>query len=113
MSWMAVVRLSTTWAKEGSRLDLLSTVLIAWMTVLWSRPPKCRPMVLSGFWVRDLARNMAIWRAVATACASNNVALAVPCHRVVRGDGSSGGYRWGVERKKALLNSERKAASGS
>lgn len=51
-------------------------------------------------------------RAVATTGASNNVALAIPCHRVVRGAGSSGGHRWGVERKKALLNSERKAASG-
>lgn len=45
-------------------------------------------------------------RAVANACAANAVALVVPCHRVVRADGSSGGYRWGRERKEALLRSE-------
>src|SRR5271157_3741065 len=46
-------------------------------------------------------------RAVARACASNPVALAVPCHRVVRSDGDLAGYRWGIERKKRLLESER------
>ncbi|HUQ91887.1 MAG TPA: bifunctional DNA-binding transcriptional regulator/O6-methylguanine-DNA methyltransferase Ada [Bryobacteraceae bacterium] len=46
-------------------------------------------------------------RAVARACAANPVALAVPCHRVVRGNGDPGGYRWGMERKQSLLNKER------
>ena len=45
-------------------------------------------------------------RAVARACASNPVALAVPCHRVVRSDGELAGYRWGVQRKKKLLKME-------
>jgi AraC family transcriptional regulator of adaptative response/methylated-DNA-[protein]-cysteine methyltransferase len=45
-------------------------------------------------------------RAVARACATNPVAVAIPCHRVVRGDGSTGGYRWGVARKKTLLEME-------
>ena len=46
-------------------------------------------------------------RAVANACASNPAALVTPCHRVIRGDGTLGGYRWGLERKKTLLSEER------
>jgi AraC family transcriptional regulator of adaptative response/methylated-DNA-[protein]-cysteine methyltransferase len=49
-------------------------------------------------------------RAVARACACNTVALAIPCHRVVRSDGSLGGYRWGISLKKLLLNVESSAA---
>jgi AraC family transcriptional regulator, regulatory protein of adaptative response / methylated-DNA-[protein]-cysteine methyltransferase len=50
-------------------------------------------------------------RAVARACATNQVSLVIPCHRVVRGDGGLGGYRWGIERKRELLAAERAARS--
>jgi AraC family transcriptional regulator of adaptative response/methylated-DNA-[protein]-cysteine methyltransferase len=46
-------------------------------------------------------------RAVASACAANRIAVLVPCHRILRGDGGLGGYRWGLARKRALLDTER------
>jgi len=54
---------------------------------------------------RAIGRPAAI-RAVARACATNPVSVVVPCHRVVRGDGNLAGYRWGIERKRALLKNE-------
>ena len=57
----------------------------------------------------DIARQLdqpTAFRAVANACGANPLALIVPCHRVLRQDGSLGGYRWGLERKRQLLDRE-------
>ncbi len=56
---------------------------------------------------RSIGRPSAV-RAVANACASNELAVVIPCHRVIRGDGGLGGYRWGIDRKRALLDGEAK-----
>jgi len=49
-------------------------------------------------------------RAVGHACATNSVSLVIPCHRAVRNDGGLGGYRWGLHRKRALIDQERRAS---
>lgn len=51
-------------------------------------------------------------RAVGHACAINRVSVVIPCHRAVREDGGLGGYRWGLERKRALLEQERATGNG-
>lgn len=56
-------------------------------------------------WVSPLSHP----RAVATACAANPIALAIPCHRVRRSDGGLAGYRWGLERKRTLIEKEARA----
>lgn len=53
-------------------------------------------------WLSPLANP----RAVASACAANPIALAIPCHRVVRNNGDLAGYRWGIERKRTLIHKE-------
>jgi AraC family transcriptional regulator of adaptative response/methylated-DNA-[protein]-cysteine methyltransferase len=63
---------------------------------------------------RELARwisPLASARVIACACAANPIALAIPCHRVVRTDGDLGGYRWGIERKRELIRKEAMAQS--
>jgi AraC family transcriptional regulator of adaptative response/methylated-DNA-[protein]-cysteine methyltransferase len=52
-------------------------------------------------------------RAAASACGANRIAVLVPCHRILRGDGGLGGYRWGLERKRALLDAERAGKAGT
>jgi len=73
-------------------------------TVLRRIPPGT---TLSYAEVAKLAGVPGAARAVAGACAANALAVAIPCHRVVRGDGGLSGYRWGTGRKRALLDRER------
>ena len=89
----------------GSSLDLRGTVfqLRVWQAL--RQIPRGETRSYS-----ELAREMGepnATRAVARACATNRVALIVPCHRVVGADGSLTGYRWGIERKRQLLATEK------
>ncbi|MBS1802319.1 MAG: methylated-DNA--[protein]-cysteine S-methyltransferase [Acidobacteria bacterium] len=105
---LASVREGSDLSKQGALgagLDLRGTVfqLRVWQAL--RQIPRGETRSYS-----ELAREMGepnATRAVARACATNRVALIVPCHRVVGADGSLTGYRWGVERKRELLEAER------
>jgi AraC family transcriptional regulator of adaptative response/methylated-DNA-[protein]-cysteine methyltransferase len=108
---------SSRWVREivrhlaGSqpRLDLPTDVVATafqrrvWETLRSIPPGKTRTYSEVA---RAIGRPSAI-RAVARACATNPTSIVVPCHRVIRSDGSLGGYRWGLDRKKLLLEQER------
>lgn len=95
-----------------SRLDLpLDIRGTAFQQRVWDALGRIRPGASASY--AEIAERIGspkAVRAVARACASNMLAVAIPCHRVVRSDGSLSGYRWGVERKAALLAREASAS---
>jgi AraC family transcriptional regulator, regulatory protein of adaptative response / methylated-DNA-[protein]-cysteine methyltransferase len=99
-------------AGANSKLDLPTDVVAtAFQRRVWEAL-KSIPLGVTRTYAevaRSIGQPKAI-RAVARACATNPAAIVVPCHRVVRSDGTLAGYRWGVERKKSLLEAERRAA---
>jgi len=89
------------------RLDLQGT---AFQQRLWQALRRIRPGETTSY--RDIAARIGApkaVRAVAQACGANVLAVAIPCHRVVRSDGALSGYRWGAQRKQALLLREARA----
>ncbi len=94
--------------KPGAGLDLpLDVRGTAFQQLVWDALQRIPPG--STVTYKDIARQIGTpgaVRAVARACGANALAVAIPCHRVIRNDGSLSGYRWGVERKRALLARE-------
>ncbi len=89
-------------------LDVQGT---AFQRRVWSALQGIRPGATASYSeIASQIGNPKAARAVARACASNNIAVAIPCHRVVRSNGELGGYRWGVERKQAILERESSGA---
>ena len=100
-------------AGTNPRLDLATDVVAtAFQRRVWEALRSIPPGATRTY--SEVARSIgrpSATRAVARACATNPAAIVVPCHRVVRADGSLGGYRWGLERKRTLLAQERRAAN--
>lgn len=99
---------------EGRRMSLdlpLDPVGTAFQQRVWRALQRIPAGTTASY--SDIARRIEApksCRAVAQACGANPIALAIPCHRVVRNDGALSGYRWGVARKRALLDQERQRA---
>jgi AraC family transcriptional regulator, regulatory protein of adaptative response / methylated-DNA-[protein]-cysteine methyltransferase len=94
--------------KPGAELDLpLDVHGTAFQQLVWGAIRRIPPGSTASY--TEIARKIGApgaVRAVAQACGANTLAIAIPCHRVIRNDGSLSGYRWGVERKRALLARE-------
>ena len=108
-AWMAALaaQLRGSRTAAGLPLDLRGT---AFQMKVWDYLLKIPSGELRSYSeVADAIGHPKAVRAVASACAANRVGVLVPCHRVIRGDGGLGGYRWGLERKRALIDAERGA----
>jgi AraC family transcriptional regulator of adaptative response/methylated-DNA-[protein]-cysteine methyltransferase len=108
-AWMAALaaHLAGTGPNPDLPLDLRGT---AFQIKVWRFLMRVKPGDVVSY--GDLAAGVEAPRAVraaARACAANRVAVLVPCHRALRADGGLGGYRWGLARKRALLDAERQA----
>jgi AraC family transcriptional regulator of adaptative response/methylated-DNA-[protein]-cysteine methyltransferase len=108
-----VARVVRVIERPGRRLDLpLDLRGTAFQRRVWRALQEIPPGATATY--TELARRIGAptsVRAVGQACAANPIAVAIPCHRMVRADGGLAGYRWGVERKRALLAREAAALS--
>lgn len=105
-AWSAVIgrKIETPAVDMAIPLDLRGTVF---QTRVWAELQRIPPGATATYTqIATRIGQPTAARAVARACAANPVAVLVPCHRVVRGDGSLSGYRWGVARKAELLRRE-------
>jgi AraC family transcriptional regulator of adaptative response/methylated-DNA-[protein]-cysteine methyltransferase len=104
----AVALIDTPHLGTDMALDLRgsATEVAVWKALQAIPPGETRSY---GFIAKSLAKTLpmaATAQDVGAACAANRIAVAVPCHRVVKADGSISGYRWGVQRKRRLINME-------
>lgn len=103
-----VARVAGLIEKPGAGMDLpLDVRGTAFQQIVWDAVQRIPPGSTASY--TEIARQIGMpgaVRAVAQACGANALAVAIPCHRVIRNDGSLSGYRWGVERKRALLERE-------
>lgn len=92
------------------RMDCFSLAGTPFQRQVWTRLLAIPPGAVTTYQAlaNDIGRPKAV-RAVANAVGANPIAWLIPCHRVIRSDGGLGGYRWGVERKRAMLDWEQKA----
>ncbi len=101
----AIAMVETPGTQTDLPLDIRGT---AFQLRVWEALRRIPPGTTASY--RDVAAAIGApeaVRAVAGACAANKIAVAIPCHRVVRSDGGLSGYRWGVKRKRALLGKEK------
>lgn len=107
--WMKAVNayLSEDTAALDLPLDIRGTAFQAKVWKYLQKIPAGKPQSYAQV-AKSIGRPSAS-RAVARACATNRIAIAIPCHRVIRGDGAISGYKWGVARKRKLLDIESKA----
>lgn len=112
MSWVEQLNRHLTGEERGLKLplDIRATVFQRKVWDILAKIPYGETRTYTEV-AKEAGRPKAV-RAVANACATNPVAVAVPCHRVLRSDGSLGGYRWGLSRKVQLLEAERAVVAG-